>query len=189
VKILGSTEWKNDNARYTGASLLSRGSDYSSVLEEVPTITLKHFAKTELGDSATIAFLKIDTEGNDYKVLVGAQELLEAKTVDVIFFENNAMQSDIGASLYKTVLYLKSVGCESQYCHTYEESFSHNHLFTNVLRSRRYNAYLFGSKLLLKLTDLCGESHVFQSTATTNVVALSANSGVEKSIVQIYTAI
>ena len=30
VKILGSTEWKNGKVRHTGASLPSRGSDYSS---------------------------------------------------------------------------------------------------------------------------------------------------------------
>ena len=56
---------------------------------DVPTITLDvHFARYRLDDDdEKINLLKIDTEGNDLRVLRGATSLLTQNKIDVILFE------------------------------------------------------------------------------------------------------
>lgn len=56
---------------------------------EVDVITLDEFVKDNKIDK--INLLKIDTEGNDYNVLLGAKFSLENEKIDVIHFEFNVM--------------------------------------------------------------------------------------------------
>ena len=138
--------------------MLVRTSKFKEVLERVETISLDDWAKTQI-PSPNIIFLKIDTEGNDINVLRGARNLLDMKRIQVVFFENNKMQFQIGSSIYKTV---------------------------EFLAERGYNTYLFGQVQLLKLTGLCKKSSVFSYTTTSNSVAIEAGSDLEKNIVKGY---
>ncbi|MBI5403063.1 MAG: FkbM family methyltransferase [Ignavibacteriae bacterium] len=56
---------------------------------EVDVITLDKFVKEN--NIGTINLLKIDTEGNDYNVLLGAKESLTNGKIDIIHFEFNSM--------------------------------------------------------------------------------------------------
>lgn len=56
---------------------------------EVDVTTLDNFVKEN--EINKINLLKIDTEGNDYNVLLGAKESLANDTIDLIHFEFNAM--------------------------------------------------------------------------------------------------
>jgi FkbM family methyltransferase len=56
---------------------------------EVDVITLDQFIKDN--EIVNINLLKIDTEGNDYNVLLGAKESLVNDKIDLIHFEFNAM--------------------------------------------------------------------------------------------------
>jgi FkbM family methyltransferase len=55
----------------------------------VKITTLDEF--TKMNKTPNIDFLKIDTEGNEYKVLLGAKKLLSEKRIKVIQFEFNEM--------------------------------------------------------------------------------------------------
>ena len=55
------------------------------VLETVRMTTLDEFAAAH--EIPKIHILKIDTEGNDARVLLGASELLESRRIDVLIFE------------------------------------------------------------------------------------------------------
>ena len=107
----------------------------------------------------SIPFCKIDTEGSDYDVLLGGRRTLQRKIISAIFFENNKMQENIGASLFKTVQYLEEIG---------------------------YNTYYFSKRKLFPLSDLCEESDIFQSKETGNAVALPANTPLETSVLKLY---
>lgn len=62
-----------------------------SVCHIVKVTTLDgHMSKSKL-DSKKISLLKIDTEGHEYAVLKGAQNLIKKKKIDVIQFEFNDM--------------------------------------------------------------------------------------------------
>jgi FkbM family methyltransferase len=111
VDIKGASTWKSDFN--TGASILTRGPSYDAVLATVKTTTLDTFFTARSGDKTDIAFLKVDTEGADGRVLRGAEKLLRAKKINCIFWENNKMQNEIGDSLYKNVQFLNSVGYSS----------------------------------------------------------------------------
>lgn len=165
VKIRGRPHWDVKGTKVTAASILERPANgvmaYNHVIAEVPVVKLDDFVSAELRlpPGARISFLKVDTEGNDYKVLLGMRATLTARTVSVLFFETNPMQRQIGASLLKTVAYLEEVG---------------------------YHAYYFGNKRLLQLNGLCPTSTVFSWRATGNVVALPANSDLERAVVRIF---
>jgi FkbM family methyltransferase len=158
AEILGESSWKLKGAIHTGASLLSRGDGYKAVIERVPTITLDRFFENKSMPEG-VSFLKIDTEGNDYNVLLGACKALKGQKISVLFFENNQMQAAINASLYKTVRYLESVG---------------------------YNTYYFSNMQLFPLNELCEESDIFSYAGTGNGVALPKETSLELSVVERY---
>lgn len=62
--------------------------------EEVQVATLAEFARQ--AQVERIDLLKIDAEGHDLEVLVGARELIESKVIDVIQFEYNQRWIDGG---------------------------------------------------------------------------------------------
>lgn len=84
---------------YAGASGSSHASVYKDVIERihggksaslrVPVITLDEYAS--LRGIRRIALLKIDTEGHEFKVLLGCRELLRAGAIDAVQFEFNQM--------------------------------------------------------------------------------------------------
>lgn len=59
------------------------------VSEDVDIDTIDSYA--EKNDVDQIDFLKIDTEGNEFDVLLGAQYLLNQNRIDLIYFEFNQM--------------------------------------------------------------------------------------------------
>ena len=65
-----------------------------------------------LSINSFIDFLKIDTEGYDFKVLKGAQALLAEKRIRFIQFEYNSNWICVGASLTQAIGYLKEFGYE-----------------------------------------------------------------------------
>jgi FkbM family methyltransferase len=71
----------------TVGTLLGRSplDDKPMVRETVRMMTLDDFAAEH--EVAKINILKVDTEGNDGRVLLGASELLESRRVDVLIFE------------------------------------------------------------------------------------------------------
>ena len=167
VQILGAPAWhsRNDEVRptlFTGASVLNRGDGYGAVIDEVPTVQLDAFVAEQLPEGATIAFLKVDTEGTDYRVLLGLRASLRRRRVAAVLFENNpSMQAAAGDSLLKTARYLQEVG---------------------------YRSYYVGSGALLGLTGLCESSDVFSDDATQNVFALPADSELERAVLRLYSA-
>jgi FkbM family methyltransferase len=61
----------------------------SSTSSDVQVITLDNFIKEK--EINRIHLLKIDTEGNEMKVLLGAKESITKKIIDIIHFEFNEM--------------------------------------------------------------------------------------------------
>jgi FkbM family methyltransferase len=61
----------------------------SSCSHEVNLTTIDKFMSEH--QISTIGLLKIDTEGSEYDILVGAKEALKQKKIDVIHFEFNSM--------------------------------------------------------------------------------------------------
>ena len=70
-----------------GTNSLTSGAMEYQTSEEVQVTTLTEFARQH--SIARIDLLKIDAEGHDFEVLVGAQELIEGGAIDVIQFEYN----------------------------------------------------------------------------------------------------
>lgn len=63
-------------------------------------------------DFEHVDFLKIDAEGYDFKVLLGARELISARRVTLIQFEYNAPWAQTGSTLSAAVQLLESAGYE-----------------------------------------------------------------------------
>jgi len=68
-------------------SLVAGSSSGPAEVERVPLVTLDSFS-SERG-LEFLDFVKIDTEGNDYRVLLGARELLAAHRIGMVQFEYN----------------------------------------------------------------------------------------------------
>lgn len=64
---------------------------------EVPVTTIDEYAKA--ADISEIALLKIDTEGNDFNVILGAKSMLEQGRIQVLQFEYNWRWIDFGHCL------------------------------------------------------------------------------------------
>ena len=62
-----------------------------SISHRVPCVTLDRFAKEK--KIKEVKFLKIDTEGNELNVLLGAAQLLKEKRIETIQFEFNEMNT------------------------------------------------------------------------------------------------
>lgn len=139
IEIKGKASWKNDNSFFTGASSLVRNNEHNTVIERVKTSSIDNeYFETDV----KIDFLKIDTEGNDARVLHGAEMMLQNKRIKFIFFENNKMQLAIGDNLFKTVQYMNRFA---------------------------YECYLFGSKKSIQLNDLCENNDIFSTLMTLNI--------------------
>ena len=78
------------------------------LLLTVPLETLDHF--TSEHKIPRINFLKIDTEGNERNVLLGAKKLLEKKAVDIIQFEYGGTYLDSKTTLHQVYNYLQRHG-------------------------------------------------------------------------------
>ena len=70
--------------------------------------TLDHF--TSEHQIHQINFLKIDTEGNEMNVLLGAKDLLEKQAIDIIQFEYGGTYLDSKTTLHQVYSYLQSHG-------------------------------------------------------------------------------
>ena len=60
-------------------------------LEVTREVTILHYVKFEEYDISRINLLKIDTEGNELKVLAGGKKTLSANKIDIIQIEFNEM--------------------------------------------------------------------------------------------------
>jgi FkbM family methyltransferase len=164
--IRGLPEWAADRSAIdgsvTGASLFTRSRrrrSYTAVVETVPLTTLDATLMPLLtggGGRGGVPFLKVDAEGADPQVLLGARRLLEAGVVEVVYFENNVLQRQGGHSLYRTVRYLHGLG---------------------------YVTYYVGRQAqLLPLTRLCHSHAVFADKGASNVVAARSGSAVLRAL-------
>tara|TARA_B110001452_G_scaffold165959_1_gene138503 strand:- start:251 stop:1162 length:912 start_codon:yes stop_codon:yes gene_type:complete len=165
--IRGLPEWAADRSAIdgsvTGASLFTRSRrrrSYIAIVETVPLTTLDATLLPLLtgggGGRSGVPFLKVDAEGADPQVLLGARRLLEAGVVEAVYFENNVLQRQGGHSLYRTVRYLHGLG---------------------------YVAYYVGRQAqLLPLTRLCHSHAVFADKGTGNVVAARRGSAVHRAL-------
>lgn len=138
VDIKGSSDWTSQFN--TGASILTRASNYDTVLESVNAIKMDAYFENK----PDIHFLKVDTEGMDGRVLRGAEKMLRFKRIQCIFWESNRMQASIGDSLYKNIQFLNSVGYTSfavghgvifpiSTCAEHERVFEQNRATGNIL--------------------------------------------------------
>jgi FkbM family methyltransferase len=84
------------NRRQPSNSSLWRRSDDTSPIA-VTQVTLEEFVRER--DIPVIDFTKIDTEGNELRVLQGARELVEAKRLRMLQFEYGGTYLDAGTSL------------------------------------------------------------------------------------------
>lgn len=75
---------------------------------DVPTQTLDHFCHVHAIQH--IDFLKIDTEGSELNVLLGAYSLLHNKQIDTIQFEYGGAYTDAHTTLKKVYTLLKECG-------------------------------------------------------------------------------
>lgn len=139
IEIKGKASWKNDKTFFTGASSLVRNKEHNTVIASVKTSSIDNeYFKTNVN----IDFLKIDTEGNDARVLHGAYHMLKSKRIGFIFFENNKMQLEIGDNLFKSIQFMNQFD---------------------------YQCYLFGSKRSIHLNSLCENNYIFSSLMTLNI--------------------
>jgi FkbM family methyltransferase len=76
---------------------------------EVPISTIDAAIKC---DGSTIDYLKIDAEGYDFNVLLGANRLLKARKIRFIQFEYNSSWISTGHSLRQALDYLDGFGYE-----------------------------------------------------------------------------
>ncbi len=86
----GTARFRVSNSDYLGTNgLLADNEQVTATSDareiEVPTMTLTEFA--EQNNICQINFLKVDAEGFDLNVLLGAKKLIENKQIDVIQFE------------------------------------------------------------------------------------------------------
>jgi FkbM family methyltransferase len=97
-----------------GAEGTSHASLYADVVastdKQVASVDVDVRTVDDVAESEKIShidFLKIDTEGNEYPVLVGAINLLKKKAVGIIHFEFNEMNIISGHSLCNFKILLK----------------------------------------------------------------------------------
>ena len=88
---------KNDRKAY-----LSKKNDSKSVKVDKLDNVLKKF------NFSSIAIIKIDTEGNDYKVLLGAKRIL--RVTDIVVFEIMFKMLEYGNTPQDTINFLKELG-------------------------------------------------------------------------------
>uniref|UniRef100_A0A7S0NZ48 Methyltransferase FkbM domain-containing protein n=1 Tax=Calcidiscus leptoporus TaxID=127549 RepID=A0A7S0NZ48_9EUKA len=141
--------------RQSPAALLEKG---THVLERVVSTTLD----AQFGVGRRIAFLKIDAEGVDGRVLRGAHGLLHKRQVLAVYWESfPQQQQQLNDSLASDVEWL---------------------------RGRGYRSFLVGKSKLLPLTPLCRTSVVFASSQVMNAIAF-ADVELERQVLRSYKAL
>jgi FkbM family methyltransferase len=90
------------------SSLISSWANHSSKEKKCPVTTLE--TELERRDWDSIDFLKIDCEGYDFKVIQGANNLIENQKIGVIQFEYNSAWAFAGSTLISALNFFKS--CE-----------------------------------------------------------------------------
>ena len=93
------------------SSFLKGVSNSSAVKKVVEVVTLNE--EFESLNWQRINFLKIDCEGYDFNVILGAERLLEKQLIDVIQFEYNRAWSTAGSTLEYCINYLGQFGYET----------------------------------------------------------------------------
>ena len=74
--------------QYAGTnSLFDEPNDAFRAIENVEAITISSYC--DLNNISKIDFIKIDTEGNDFRVILGAKSLIEQGKIEAIQFEYN----------------------------------------------------------------------------------------------------
>jgi len=76
---------------------LPKGDHKNGTIIEVEVISVDEFLHEE--NIQHVDFMKIDTEGNDFNVILGAETAIENGTIDVIQFEYGSHWIDFGHSL------------------------------------------------------------------------------------------
>lgn len=74
----------------------------------IPTVSINNYVLSNKIDK--ISVMKIDTEGNEFNIIRGADHLLKTKSVDFIQFEYGLTWKDSQTSLKKCVNYLNQYG-------------------------------------------------------------------------------
>jgi FkbM family methyltransferase len=74
----------------------------------VPVTSIDEFVHKQ--SIAHINFLKIDTEGSELDIIMGAKNLIESGEIDVIQFEYGGCYRDAGTTLSEVYAYLRSNG-------------------------------------------------------------------------------
>jgi FkbM family methyltransferase len=77
-------------------------------IEEVNAITLDSYCREN--DIAQIDLLKIDVEGAEYQVLLGAYQLLQRKSIKCCVFEFGQITFDMGNTPNEIEAYLRQLG-------------------------------------------------------------------------------
>lgn len=93
------------------SSLLKGVSNSSAIKKIVKVVTLSE--EFESLNWKRINFLKIDCEGYDFNVILGAERLLEKQLIDVIQFEYNRAWSTACSTLEYCINYLRQFGYET----------------------------------------------------------------------------
>lgn len=104
----------------------------------VITENLDHFCQSN--NIFHINFIKIDTEGNEFNVLLGASHLLKNHAIDALQFEYGGTYLDAHITLKQVYSYLVSMGYKiyriEQNCLTYIPGWN------DVFEDNRYSNYL-----------------------------------------------
>jgi len=104
----GEAEFHDEEGRGEGSSLVGSWGSHGAVLTRVRVITVDHVA-AEAGWSA-VDVLKIDTEGYDFRVIQGAQQLLSERAIGIVQFEYNAPWAQAGSTLAAATSFLEGYG-------------------------------------------------------------------------------
>jgi hypothetical protein len=92
------------------ASLVPSKNQENATETFVEVISLDEFFE---GRIVEIDMLKVDAEGYDFRVLLGAAKLLSLGAIRTLQFEYNAPWKEAGSTLVQAVSYLKSFGYET----------------------------------------------------------------------------
>lgn len=99
---------------FPGMSTLNRRPEVEKTLNLIPEIIEVSLERLdtfcELRQISTINFLKIDTEGNEFNVLLGAEGLLKKQAIEIIQFEYGGCYLDSNITLRQVYFYLNSFG-------------------------------------------------------------------------------
>lgn len=105
---------------------------------KITTETLDHFCENNA--ISHIHFVKIDTEGNELKVLLGASNLLKKHAIDCIQFEYGGTYPDASITLKEVCFFIASMGYKIY--RITPDSLIHIAQWRESLENNKYSNYL-----------------------------------------------